>query len=912
MPSSILHPAVRDAARKLGILQATEAQSAAFGPIIQGKNVLLIAPTGMGKTEAAMLPIFSRLMEEKRRIGVIYVTPLRALNRDMLKRLKEFGKELDIRISVRHGDTTEKERRMHVKAPPEIMITTPETLQIMLVGSKLRELLRNVRYVIVDEIHELADNERGAQLSVVLERLVEMAGEFQRIGLSATVGDPEEVGKFLVGKDGDVEIVDVSRIRKMEMDVEMPVPDEEDEKIAAMLSSEKEWVSCLRRAREIVEKSMASLLFVNTRETGEKLALQYSMLGYEDMELHHGSLSRDVRVEVENRFKSGELKALICTSSLELGIDVGRVDRTIQFNSPRSVSRMVQRVGRSGHSMEKMPKGTVIAVNEDEFAEGAVIARKAMNGEVERKIVRKSPLSVLANQITSIVVERRDVDIDEVYSIIKRAHPFMGLDRDEFDSVVNQLVEIRQIWRDGNRLSIGRNSRKYFYDNISMIADERSYWVIDINTRKRVAKLDERFVATHIEPFSVFIVRGKAWRVVDMDEDGILAEPVGDLGSIPSWSGEDLPVSFEIAMEVGRLRRTRDFSGYPVNEADAKRYIAWLEKAEKEVGIVATDRRIVIEEGDTVVMNATFGTNVNLTLSHILSSLLSARYGAGINTSVDPYRIMFQASFNLGGREIEETLRSIRPETLEAMLRIVLKSSEVFKWRFLYAAKKFGIIEKGADMRSVNMDRIIEICRGSPVFEEAMRMTLWKDMDIENTRKVLEMIRSGEIEVVRAKLSDIGRMGLRQKGGAVLPSRPSMEILKTVKKRIENTEIRLLCLNCGNMWRGTVSEVHDNMRCNRCGATMIAMIRPYQKEFQEILGKKELKPEELKRMRWLVKSAEIIMHYGHDGAMVLSGRGIGPDTANRILSRLHRNEFELLRDVLEAEINYAKTKRFWD
>ena len=445
-----------------------------------------------------------------------------------------------------------------------------------------------------------------------------------------------------------------------------------------------------------------------------------------------------------------------------------------------------------------------------------------------------------------------------------------------------------------------------------MIADERSYWVIDMNSRKRIAKLDEKFVATHIEPFSIFIVRGKAWRVVDMDDDGILAEPVADLGSIPSWSGEDLPVSFDIAMDVGRLRRIRDFSGYPVSDEDAGKYISWLESAEKDGGIVADDRRIVIEEGDGIVMNATFGTNVNLTLSHLLSSLLSARYGGSINTSVDPYRIMFHPSFSLSSREIEETLRGINPETLEAMLRIVLKSSEVFRWRFLYSAKKFGIIEKGADIRSVNMDRLIELYRGTPVFEEAMRMTLWKDMDVENTRKVLEGIRSGEIEIVRARLSEIGKMGLRQKGGAVMPSRPSIEILKTVKNRIESTEIRLLCLNCGNMWRATVSEVHENMRCERCGATMIAMIRPYQKEFQELMKKSNLRPEELRRMRWLVKSAEIIMHHGHEGAMVLAGRGIGPDTANRILSRYHRDEMELLRDILEAEINYAKTKRFWD
>ena len=903
---------MRSAAEKLGILKATEAQKAAFGPVLRGKNVLLIAPTGMGKTEAAMLPVFSKLMEDRRRIGAIYVTPLRALNRDMLKRLKEFGKELGLRVSVRHGDTTQKERRMHLKEPPDVMITTPETLQIMLMGSKLRKLLGNVRYVIIDEIHELSDNERGAQLSVVLERLVEVSGEFQRIGLSATVGEPEEIRRFLAGSGRDAEIVDVSGIRDMRIEVEMPLPGKEDRKLAAELSSEAGWAACIRRGREVVDESHATLFFVNTRETGEKLALQYSLIGYRDMGLHHGSLAKDVRVETETAFKNGELKALICTSSLELGIDVGRVDRVVQFNSPRSVSRMIQRVGRSGHSMEMMPRGSVIAVNEDEFAEGSVIARRTMNGEVEPKAVRKNPLSVLANQIVSMVVERREVSSGEIYRTVKRAYPFETLERAEFDAVVEQLAGIRQIWKKGDLLSRGRNSRNYFYSNISMIADERSYWVMDISTRKRVAKLDEKFVASHIEPFAVFIVRGRAWRVVEMNEEGILAEPVGDMGNVPSWSGEDLPVSFDVAVEVGKLRRERDFRGYPAEKGSADRYVKWLQKVENEGGIVADDRHIVVEEGDSLVINACLGTNVNLTLSHLISSMLSARYGASLNVSADPYRIMIQASFPLRGIDVIETLKGIDPDTMEALMRIVLKGSEPFKWRFLYAAKKFGVIEKGADMRSIKIERLIEAYRGTPVFEEAMRMTMWKDMDMRHSADVLRRIKSGEMEILRAKLSDMGAMGLRQRGASVMPARPSREILKNVRERLERTEIRLLCLNCGNLWRARVKDVEKGMRCNRCGAVMLAMIRPYQREFQELMDKKELKPEELKRMRWLVKSAEIIMYHGHRGALVLAGRGIGPDTANRILSRYHRDDWELLRDILEAEINYAKTKRFWE
>ncbi|HDO19201.1 MAG TPA: DEAD/DEAH box helicase, partial [Thermoplasmatales archaeon] len=533
----LLDERIRRVLKKSGIENPTHIQEKAIPAILEGKNVLLIAPTGLGKTEAALLPVFHMFLEQKenRGISILYITPLRALNRDMLRRTIGWGYELGIEISVRHGDTSQTERVRQVKKPPDMLITTPETFQILFTGKRLREYLKNVRWVIVDEIHELASEDRGFQLSVALERLEELAREkrhsFQRIGLSATVGSPIEVARFLVGVENgkfrEVSIIEVDTAKSMDIEVELikdgksrDFPDlEMDSKIA----------SSLLRCKELIENHNATLLFVNTRDTAEILGSRFHLLDKEfPIEVHHGSLSKRARIDAEERFKKGLLKALICTSSLELGIDVGHADFVIQYTSPRQVTRLLQRVGRSGHKVGKISKGRIISLNLEDFAESIVIARRALSKELERLKVRRNPLIVLANQIVSMALEYREIEVNKIYDIIRRAYPFSELSWEVFFKVLHQLESERRVRIDNNVVKPRKRSRMYFIDNISMIPDEKSYAVVDITSRKRIGKLDESFVLSNAYEGATFILQGRPWKVVNVEDEVVLVTPIGE------------------------------------------------------------------------------------------------------------------------------------------------------------------------------------------------------------------------------------------------------------------------------------------------------------------------------------------------------------------------------------------------
>ncbi|MCJ7771320.1 DEAD/DEAH box helicase, partial [Candidatus Bathyarchaeota archaeon] len=353
-PFSQLSVPVRNCVRDMGWAEPTEIQKQAIPAILAGENVLLIAPTGTGKTEAAVLPIFDQLIRRRaaeriRGINILYVTPLRALNRDILRRLADMGSKLDISVEVRHGDTPQNTRRRQSIKPPNMLVTTPETLQAILPGRRMRQSLREVRWVVIDEIHELAESKRGVQLSIALERLQEIAGnEMQRIGLSATVGSPNEVARFLAGSVRTVKIVDVSARKENKYSVELPLAGDAEYEASVTLFTSPEAAARILRIQELVDLHQSTLIFVNSRQNAEMLGFRFTMLK-SGIGIHHGSLSREQRHLVEDEFKAGKLKGIVCTSTLELGIDVGSVDLVVQYLSPRQVAPFVQRVGRSGH-----------------------------------------------------------------------------------------------------------------------------------------------------------------------------------------------------------------------------------------------------------------------------------------------------------------------------------------------------------------------------------------------------------------------------------------------------------------------------------------------------------------------------------------------------------------------------------
>src|SRR3989338_235618 len=425
----------------------TVVQELSIPKVLEGKNLLIIANTGLGKTEACILPILDKLVSQPHKpISFLYITPLRSLNRNLLDRILWWCNQLDLEVSVRHGDTTTYERSQQVENTPDVLISTPETLQSMIVGSRMREHLANIRYLVIDEVHELVPSKRGVQLSVGLERLKELISSSghakpQIIGLSATIGSPKEVAEFI----GAEEVVDVAKTREAKIFVESPNPTAADKKTGHSLNLLPETTARLQLISNLIKDKESVIIFTNTRESAEVLSSRMKILG-SSLETHHSSLSKDVRIDVERGFKEKEIHALVATSSLELGIDIGSIDFIVQYMSPRQVTKLLQRLGRSGHSVSKKSDGVIVASDTDDCFESAAIAKLALEHKIEPTKIYTQSLDVLAHQIIGLTLEYYEIEIKKAYEIIKRAYPFRDLSEIEFLDVCDFLNRLWLVW----------------------------------------------------------------------------------------------------------------------------------------------------------------------------------------------------------------------------------------------------------------------------------------------------------------------------------------------------------------------------------------------------------------------------------------------------------------------------------
>src|SRR5881296_1491072 len=650
----------------------TEAQSLAIPHILEGKNVLLISPTASGKTEAALLPILTRLVSDPERgkgIKLLYITPLKALNRDLLDRLQWWGQKLDLRVGVRHGDTETSERVRQSKSPPDMLITTPETLQAMMPGRVMKQHLRDIRFVVIDEVHELAEDKRGSQLALGLERLRWITQrEFQIVGLSATIGSPEKVGLFLVGNGRPVEIVHVPVARKIRFRILFPEPSEMDHVLAGKLFTHPEVAARLRLMREMIEGHKSVLLFTNTRSIAEVLTSRFKIWDIEfPVSIHHGSLAKPSRITAERALKGGELKGLVATSSLELGIDVGRIDYVIQYMSPHQVTRLIQRVGRSGHSIGQMADGVIITMDPDDTLEAMVIARRALDEEMEFVTVPDKPLDVLSHQMAGLLIQNRKWYYSELLDILKKAYPYRNLTEEDVAAVTNYMHSRfpRLGWVSAQDKVVMRPSRvkdlyRYYFNKLSMIPDEKQYLVVEQESETAVGVLDEAFVAEFGQPGTKFIVRGTPWMIQSIRGDKIFVRGISDpTGAIPSWIGEEIPVPFQVASEVGELRRftEEDYrkrkslgeisrmlaEKYSADETTIRRALTETYDQCEEGLPVPSDRLLTIEEWDDfIIINSHLGTLVNRTLARLVGHVLSDEAGVSIGIHQDPYRIVLQ------------------------------------------------------------------------------------------------------------------------------------------------------------------------------------------------------------------------------------------------------------------------------
>jgi ATP-dependent Lhr-like helicase len=437
------------------VLPPTEAQLEGWRSIRSGRHTLIAAPTGSGKTLAAFLTSIDQLLRESLAAGelpdevrVIYVSPLKALSADIHKNLAEPRREMrriaeemgsppvGITAAVRSGDTPQGERAAMLRSPPHILVTTPESLYLLLTAERSREMLKTARLVIVDEIHAVLESRRGAHLALSLERLDHVCGRrLQRVGLSATQKPIEEVARFLVGSEkSDCTIVDRGHKRRIDLEIEVP-----GSPLEAVMSGEV-WQETYKRLVELIESHRTTLIFVNTRRLSERMAFQLSEhLGAEHVAAHHGSLARDVRLDAEAKLREGRLKVLVATASLELGIDIGHVDLVCQISSPHRIATLLQRVGRSGHTVSGLPKGRVFPLTRDDLIECAAMVRAVRDGELDRVLIPDKPLDVLAQQIVAeAACEEWDEEV--LFGLFRRAYPYRGLEKTEFDEVVAMLA----------------------------------------------------------------------------------------------------------------------------------------------------------------------------------------------------------------------------------------------------------------------------------------------------------------------------------------------------------------------------------------------------------------------------------------------------------------------------------------
>jgi ATP-dependent Lhr-like helicase len=948
---ALLVKPIRKIIEEKGFEAPTGPQAEAIPLILRGDNVLLIAPTGTGKTEAAFLPIFSNLIQSGMRplgIQVLYITPLRSLNRDILERLRWWCAKLDIKVAVRHGDTSTRDRSLQSRIPPTMLITTPETLQAILPGRRLRGHLRAVRWVIVDEVHEFAEDKRGSQLSLALERLRLLAEqEFQLVGLSATIGSPEKVAKFLVGAARPVEVVRVPVARSMKFQIVNPEPTAEDDQLASRLYTHSTVAARLRVMRQLIETHRSVLLFTNTRSIAEVLASRFKVWDVDfPVSIHHGSLAKPSRITAERGLKEGVVKGLVCTSSMELGIDVGRIDLVIQYMSPRQVTRLVQRVGRSGHSIGRVAEGAIFTLDADDTLEAVVIARKAYKEDLEPVLIPDKPLDVLTHQIAGLFTFKRSWDFDQMLGIFRRAYPYRTLGEDDLLNVLSYMHDRypRLAWiSPEDRVAMKPRDTKelyqYYYENLSMIPDVKRYLIVDESNETPIGILDEAFVAEYGNPGTKFIVRGSSWRISSVYGDKIFVNAVDDpTGSIPSWVGEEIPVPFDVAQEVGEIRafvEERLAQGddvatlastlahkYPADEGTILNAIKDTVSQVQRGIHVPTDRRIVLEdwEGYTV-LHANFGTLVNRTLGILLGHVLAEATGYTLGVQEDPYRIILQSGGMVTSRKVHECLSELSPLTVDSIVASSTAQTGLFKRRLIHVSRKFGAVSKDADFSSISLNQLSKSFKGTAIFDEAIKVTLTKDADLPRLKRIVEDLQTGDIEVyvhhAEDEPSPITRLGLERMHSHVrliTSEKRERLTLEAVKARLLNEVRTFTCTNCwGFVTMMPVKAVTQGLQCSKCGSTRIGVLSEPENVVRTLTEKVTTgKPtaRERRRQRRAIKTGELVDHYGGAATIVLAAKGLRITEVEEILSAGSEVDDTLYRRVIDAE-RKALTRMFW-
>ena len=910
--NKITHPEISQKFKSIGFENLTEIQKQAIPKILEEKNCLIIAPTGSGKTECATIPVFSKIKNRKipNKIKALYITPLRALNRDVFKRIIRYAENEELKIEIRHGDTSQSNRKRIADNPPDILITTPETLVNLLSQKKHLDALSDLEWIIIDEVHELLASERGSQLCLSLERLqIKTKNEIHRIGLSATVGNPEDAGRFLVGTERKFELIHDTSLRNYDVDVVFVdgIMDDVATKIIEYVKKE--------------QITSPVLLFTNSRGESERLSSILKQKTLLNVELHHGSLSRQVREETEDILREGKSGIVVCTSSLELGLDIGSVELVIHYGSPRQVSKFMQRIGRSKHSKGDSARGLIITENPDDEFEIQAIIERIKEGSIEEQKIHYGSLDVLAHHLVGLSMQVGNVPIESALKLTKRAYPFQHITLEEFFDVLELLALRELIIFNEDKTEYKKNSAffstKYHFQNLSTIPDILKFKVVDTIENKFIGTLDQRFVGD-LDKDEIFVLRGSQWRILNIDEKSFKVNVLPIRSSqeipVPKWEGVNIPVDFKTANKVGNFRtKVRNGSIKMANDI-----ITSL-----DFGKIPDEKTIVIEshrlpQKSVVILHSCFGTKVNSTLKIILETLLDASLATKVKSSSDAYRILLSVESRFTKKHITDVLTS--DFDINEIMSVALRGKNDVTWKTFCVGKKFGFYDRN-DVYVKNEIRYdFERNIDTPLVKEAFRELFHEKFDLEGTQKIIQMIKTNAIEIEWIDVDKFSKLAEPVLDQTVMsytnPANIDKEMLKKVRKRLLETKQRLICARCG-LWQQvmTPSETHT-LRCKYCKGQQITCTYEYDHDLVKIIQKKhqgkKLTPDEKKNFQKAWKVSSLLTTFGKTAQIVMAAYGVGPDTAARILkNRLEDDDDYLIKQIIIAEKTYTLTRGFW-
>ena len=740
----LLDDPVRMLVERMGWKTLTDAQAKAIPLILDGYNVVIMAPTGGGKTEAAMLPVLSILTRENPEpVAVLYITPMKALINDLYERIRRLAEPLGLRVARKHGDTPARERSKRHRAVPHILITTPESLEIDLDWApKFRRYYENLRFVVVDEVHELLSSKRGAQLVLLLERLRRGLAkrDFQVIGLSATIGDPRRVLDLLSGSSRRPRAVVASDSRKT---VEL--------RVEHLEYRGDPWSPLAERIAEIARSTRPILVFVNSRFAAEQVKNALEELGVEDVLVHHSSVSAELREEAEEMLKRGEIAAIVCTKTLEVGIDVGRIKLVVQVRSPGTVASLLQRVGRSGHTIEGTPRGTILTVDDYDFMESVAIARLAALGRVEDIAIKRLPLDVVARQILGMILADKEVPFSKVREILEGLSNVIEVDLEALEDLIeymakNKVLRIEE--RNGERiLRLGPTFYKIwkfrgdkgqkawwsrsFAEFFSTIT-ERDVFTVKYG-EKTIGYIDSLFVYRHLRVGDTIRLAGTSWKVKRIDENlsRVLVEPTKAQAEVPLWRGEGPRRARIVAESLSEILAGEDLAGVEIDDRGRSVIEAWR-KSYSQIEPPRPHHIIYERYGDEHIFTTMLGSGANEALAIAISHLASKKIGLSTR-----YRAGFAGfSVYVGDLNPLELLTSINPDSLYDIIMAALDKSPYLYQVIREIQLSFGKIG------SVDYEGEDEI-----LIEEAKKQVVEEYLDLDTAKWFLELLRTGRIRV---------------------------------------------------------------------------------------------------------------------------------------------------------------------